>query len=430
MKSQMVIWKRQWQELIETLGGKGAYTRLKIAPPAAEGELAEAEFRLGIRLPEELRTLLREGAGQAYVYWSLPDEAILPFEVSGELGWAVEQLEFFAYGEDDSDGNQRYLSFHTAGNGDELLLDLNSPSGTAVVHWAHETAEYLLLAPSFTEFIDRVTALGCVGAEEWQYPGFCGKTGLDPELPASRQWSAWLHQYLTLTLEQAQNDLNSLLLYTEMFGTDQETAEAFAQYNAEVVLRAFVGRASHEQNISNREAIICLAGEVLGQQAADFVRSLWSGAPPVAISRSSLAYLSALCLPEGEGLERVLSMLETSAQARKLSGYEANSHLKFFHSRSVLRWMEDKATYPYDGWDTLYAHSQPSPSDIIHWLGCGGVQRQIAVSALPDLLTDKGTEVFSSADLAQIRRLLEQALEEAVLKKEKQAVREALERLG
>ncbi|MHA6529659.1 SMI1/KNR4 family protein [Paenibacillus sp. BAC0078] len=362
MKSQMDIWKRQWEELIEELGRQGADTRLNIGPPAMEGELAEAEFRLGIRLPDELRSLLREGAGQAYVYWSLPDEAILPFEVSGEVGWAVEHLEFFAFTEEDSDENQRYLNFHTAGNGDELLLDLHSPSGTAVVHWAHETAEYLLLAPSFTEFLDRVTALGCVGAEEWQYPGFCGKAGLDPELPTSRQWRAWLHQYLTLTLEQAQNDLNSLLLYTEMFGTDKETTEAFAQYNAEEVLQAFVRRASHEQSGSNKEAIICLAGEVLGQQAAGFVRSLWSGAPPVAISRSSLAYLSALCLPEGEGLERVLTMLESSAQAQKLSGYEANSLLQFFHSRRVLDWMEDKVAYPYDGWDSLYAHSQPSPS--------------------------------------------------------------------
>ncbi|MHA6529660.1 hypothetical protein [Paenibacillus sp. BAC0078] len=58
------------------------------------------------------------------------------------------------------------------------------------------------------------------------------------------------------------------------------------------------------------------------------------------------------------------------------------------------------------------------------------LQRQIAISALPDLLDEKGTEVFSSVDLQQIRRLLEQALAEAVLKKEKQAVREALERMG
>lgn len=429
IREQMNVWKRQWQELIQALEQKGADTQFSVGSPAAESGLAEVESRLGIRLPQELRSLLKEGAGQAYVYWSLPDAAILPFEVSGGLGWDMDQLDFFVSNEEEYTGEQqRYLSFHLAGNGDELLLDLHSASGTAVVHWAHETAEYLLLALSVTEFVDKITALGCVGAEEWQYPEFCSESGLDLEKQASRQWRAWLHEYLTLTLGQAQKELPLLLRYAEMFGTDQEIAEAFGQYNAGEVLQAFLNRAEQERNSQNKEAILCLAGDVLKEQAADFVRSLWSETSSVKVSRSTLAYLSVQCLPGDEGLEHVFRMLEVSATPAKPSGYMANSLLQNFHSQRVLVWMEDKVAFPYGGWDALYVHSQPAPSDIVQWLGGSDVQRQIVIAAFPALY-DKGAGSFGRAELLQIRSLLEQALEEAVLKKEKQAVRDALGRL-
>ncbi|QQZ59132.1 SMI1/KNR4 family protein [Paenibacillus sonchi] len=431
MKEQMAAWKRQWQELIQALEQKGADTQFNAGPPAAESGLAETELRLGIRLPQELRTLLKEGAGQAYVYWNLPDTALLPFEVSGELGWDADRLDFFVPpGEEDSGETQRYLSFHPAGNGDELLLDLHSASGTAVVHWAHETAEYLFLAPSITEFIDKITALGCVGAEEWQYPEFCGEAGLDPEKPASRQWMAWLNEYLTLTLAQAQKELPLLLRYAEMFGMAQETAEAFGRYHAEEVLQAFLERAGQERDSSKKEAILCLAGDALKEKAAEFVRSLWSGTSSLAVSRSTLAYLSAHCLPEDEGLERVFCLLEGLAETQQLSGYQANSLLQDFHSRRVIGWMEDKTAFPYGGWDTLFVLSQPAPSDIIQWLGGSDVQRQIVIAAFPVLYDNTGATFFSAAELRQIRNLLEQALDEAVLKKEKQAVRDALGRLA
>ncbi|MNN99382.1 hypothetical protein D3C81_2190090 [compost metagenome] len=65
----------------------------------------------------------------------------------------------------------------------------------------------------------------------------------------------------------------------------------------------------------------------------------------------------------------------------------------------------------------------------MQWLGGSDVQRQIVIAAFPALY-DKGAGIFSPAELRQIRSLLEQALEEAVLKKEKQAVRDALGRLA
>ncbi|KWX81273.1 hypothetical protein AMQ83_34875, partial [Paenibacillus riograndensis] len=125
MKEQMDAWKRQWQELIQALEQKGADTRLYAGPPAPESGLAEVELRLGIRLPQELRSLLKEGAGQAYVYWNLPDAALLPFAVSGDLGWDADRLEFFVPpGQDNAGGTQRDLRFHPAGHGLRPRLDL------------------------------------------------------------------------------------------------------------------------------------------------------------------------------------------------------------------------------------------------------------------------------------------------------------------
>ncbi|KWX87570.1 hypothetical protein AMQ83_12275, partial [Paenibacillus riograndensis] len=240
-------------------------------------------------------------------------------------------------------------------------------------HWAHATAEYLLLAPSIMEVIDKITALGCVGAEEWEYHEFCGEAGLDAEKRARRQWMDWLNEYLTLTLAQAQKELPLLLRFAEMFGMPKETAEAFGRYHAEEVLQAFLERAGQERDSSQKEAILCLAGDALKDKAAEFVRSLWSGTPSLEVSRSTLAYLSAHCLPEDEGLERVFRLLEGLAETQKLSGYQANSLLQNFHSRRGIGWMEDKTAVPYGGWDTIYVTWPPAPSGIVHGVGGGDV---------------------------------------------------------
>ncbi|WP_379196485.1 SMI1/KNR4 family protein [Paenibacillus sp. GCM10012306] len=425
----MDTWKRQWQWLVQALEQKGASTFITIDHPATEWEIAEAESQLRIQLPEEFRSLLKDGSGKVLVYWSLPYGTIKPFDVSGDIGWSTDQLCFSDFADEEMGEQRQYLTFHVAGNGDELLLDLSSPSGTSVVHWAHETGEFRLLAPSMTTFVDRITELGCVGAEEWQYHYFCGEFGLDPESGNSKRWKAWLHQYLTLTLEQAQKELPLLITYTEMNGLDKEAAAAFARYDGEAVLQAWLERARAEQDLNQREALMCCAGDILKEKAADLVSSLWSEAPAVNVSPSVRAYLSAHCLPEGEGLKRVLESLDDTVQQNKLSGYEANALLQPFGNRKVLEWMEDKVSFPYSGWDMLYAHSQPSVSDIVHWLSAKDVQRQIVISALSSLPEDH-VLFINHVDVQQVRSLLEQALDTAVLKKEKQVIHKAMERLA
>ena len=248
------------------------------------------------------------------------------------------------------------MLFHAARNGDELLLDLASPDGQpSVVSWGHETGEFRLLAPSLGDFLDRATALGCIGADEQQYIDFCDESGLNPAGGNSRRWSFWLRQYLTLPLVQARLELPQLILYTEMHGAGQEVLEGYRQFSPQAVLAAWLLRIRGEQESSIREKLLRIVGDVCGGHAAAWVRSLWTGAAPDAVSSHTRAYLSAACLPGDEGLQLVFDELELRGKQSRLSGYEGNGLLKPFRSRKVIGWMEDKAAFPFGGWDELFA---------------------------------------------------------------------------
>ncbi|MGE7690935.1 hypothetical protein ACQKMI_17180 [Lysinibacillus sp. NPDC097214] len=69
--------------------------------------------------------------------------------------------------DDENLDEQLYLQFYTAGNGDALLIRIEDGS---VWYWSHEEDEFDLLAKRFTIYVERATALGCIGAD-------CGLSG-------------------------------------------------------------------------------------------------------------------------------------------------------------------------------------------------------------------------------------------------------------
>lgn len=425
MREKVKAWIGRWDTLLQRLAAQGATVREWVVEPEADGgRVRETEARLGIGLPPTVRRILAEGAGKVTIYWYFDKETLAPFASSGELAWSLDAFEWPYFGGDELEEEKRYLAFHVAGNGDYVLLDLEGhPDDPPVVSWGHETGEFLLLAPSFTEFVERVTELAFVGAEDSAYEPFCGPDGLDVDGSNAKAWKAWLDQYLTLTLEEAAKELPLLIDYITFHeAEDPGVREALERYEPDAVLAAWLARLERETYWVYRDHLLGYIGETVGEAAADWVRSLWSDQPPVEVSNHSRAYLSACCLPGREGLERVVARLEQEAQNSKIDGYSANGLLRHFHSRDVIRWMESRVAFPFGGWDDLFAASAPHWEDVCRWLDGHEAMRQSALSALGKLFA-KGECPKGEPDRGEILRLLDKAEQEAVLKKEKEAVR-------
>ncbi len=432
-QQQLQQWWAQWDELLYHLQSKGADAYNKHDEPATDGQIAEIEQSLGISLPEELRLLLKDSA-EAWLGWTLPHTSLVPFDANGDWGWSLQTLEWLDLSEMDGDGEQtRYLSFYHAHNGDVLVLDMQvQPHRPAVLSWNHETGEFRFLAGSLTEFLERVTFLYGVGAESWQYEPFADYSGLNMQHPNTEQWRDWLDDYLNLTLDEAKHSLSRLIRYAEVSG--EATAElraAFDSFDRELVLEAWKQRIQQEPDRGVREALMEYTGDICGSYAADWVRSLWQTKAETHINSSILAYITARCLPEEEGLTLVLHELEQMEESGRLNGYTANSWLKPFASQKVIEWMFEgqRVSYPYDGWDHLFAASSPGATDVMKWLDGSGVQRQIVITALARF-SDVPTVFKNANEVEQTKRLLERELEHAVTKKEKKLVEGALQALS
>lgn len=235
MHEQMKTWFQEWKLLILDMERQGATVwPLILEPPASREEIERKEEGLGISFPRMIRTILQEGSGQVQLNWSLPSRAIEPFSLAGDLGWSLAAFEWPYFGLDEEcEDDTKYLCFHVGGNGDMLLIDLSTGADDPPVYsWGHETGEFLLLGKSFTSFVDRVTELGCIGAESWNYEALIGEDGLDVESPVAQEWKDWLHSFRTLTFEEAAQDFSKLTLFAQMHGAeDVSIQEAFARYD-------------------------------------------------------------------------------------------------------------------------------------------------------------------------------------------------------
>ncbi|MFS0554487.1 SMI1/KNR4 family protein [Brevibacillus sp. 179-C9.3 HS] len=434
MQQRMEMWFQAWNSLMQDMERQGARVwPLIIDPPALLDEIEAREKSLGISFPPTIRKILQEGSRQVQINWSLPSRALDPFSLSGDLGWSLDAFEWPYFGVDEEcEDDKRYLSFHVGGNGDMLLIDLSTDAEDPPVYsWGHETGEFLLLGKSFTEFIERVTELGCIGAESWNYEALACEDGLDVEGQVAQEWKEWLQAFRTLTLDEAVQDFEKLVVFAKMHGAEDERIQAaFAQYDWEQVLHVWVKHIEQETTSSNLLPWCQLIVKTVGKKAESWVLSLWESEHCERLGSSLRAYVTAVCLPEEEGLQRVIAeMDEVVARKECLLGYAANSHLHHFRAREVILWMEPHVAYPIEGWDDLFAVSRPQWHDLIRWLDGNEAQRQIALSAWGKMLAN-GESPAGEADWQEIHRLLDVAYEKAILRKEKERVdriRSALE---
>ncbi|OWR30060.1 hypothetical protein CDO73_13390 [Saccharibacillus sp. O23] len=441
-QARFEAWTTAWSDLIRQMSaydsgarGSGMISHFTNDP---ESLIAELEARLDVSLPDDLKALIALGYVQADMRWSLPDGILLPFDdvFEGDLGWNLAEAEFpMFFDEDGEETEQRhYLSFHMARNGDLLLLDLEHPSGTAVVSWSHEEDEFRLLAPSLAEFLDRITKLGMIGAHAESYVPFLSEEGLEPDGENGRLWQAWLKDYAELKWQNVRGDLTASLRLIEMIASEDAPRSEIGpllleHHDIEEVLREWTARNETETSASNRRDRLILIGDALGSAAADWVRSLWTihAEAPAGLTQDVLHRLTASCLPEEEGLALVLREIEAQNSGGRM---RPPYSLAAFRSRRAIPWMEPHVAFPIDGWASLLADSRPAAEDLVRWLRGEDALRMTAVQAIGRMPGGEMQALFVGSsgepERAELLRLLESLHAGAVLRKEKAAIQEAI----
>lgn len=367
----MLMWIERWQQLAKNLKRQGAFVQpIDIQPVATEQELQQVEAQLGIQIPSEFRQVLQKCSQQVDVYWTLPDEVIIPSELtdipSGDFGWSLANL----YVPDE----QLYLQFHSARNGDAVLIKLEDAT---IWCWSHEEDQYDYLATNFQSYVDAITTLGCIGIDCGQHRQFCDTTGLNLQLTSSQIWLDWLEQYSISDLQQAKLSLHSLLLYASMHGIKEtEVQQAFLQFDKEQIYQVLRQNIEQEQSTTNQKAWSDILVNVCASEAVKWVRALWQKDSNIASGLRD--YLTAQCLPSEEGLSLILNDIEKD----KVNGYTALQRLRHFQHPSIIEWMQNTVAFPIDGWDILLAQSQPSAERLLEWLNGREVERLIAIHAI------------------------------------------------
>lgn len=137
-----------------------------------------------IEPPEQLK-----GIFSGHCYWNLND--LIPLEKERQ-DW-VENC--FPNVDDPYDSVwHNKLAFLPVGNGDMLAIDLLVQEGP-VVYLSHEDGDLhgTVLGNDFSDFIDRWSLIGFVGAEDWQLENFLHSetNGLDPYGENAKAWREW-----------------------------------------------------------------------------------------------------------------------------------------------------------------------------------------------------------------------------------------------
>lgn len=214
--------RTSWSRIAAALQSKGAgdghqagegSPRVEIAPPAPRALVDSVEAELGVTLPQSFRDVVMNVSGTATISWQLPEGKGPPKPVheifSGECSWNLEALpdlygRYRAWRDDsENDPTDEYsvvwhgkLPFMAVPNGDYLAIDIASPEEQAVVYVSHDDGRGhgYRLGATFADFLDRSTALACVGSEDWQWLPFTAGSNsfLLPDCENARRWREWV----------------------------------------------------------------------------------------------------------------------------------------------------------------------------------------------------------------------------------------------
>jgi hypothetical protein len=389
-------------EKIQSNGGK--IIELEKSEPSSELEIKNKESNLGVNIPSEFKKILMDSK-QLYFRWSLPDEAILPQEFreifSGEIGWSIDWLEYWGVDstEDYAINLKGKLTFFQVGNGDYLAFDLsmNNDRNPPVVYWDHETDNVIPIAPSYMEYLIKMTELSCIGAEIWQYESFISPQGIETKSDKAERWKKWFQSFQSLRFEEASQSLESLFQYILYHGeVKAREVNALRQFNHLDILEK-VQKLLPNCNAKESKALGLIIGEVVKSDAQAWVRTLWL--EPSSLDPADRSYLTARCLPFEEGYQLVIEYLEGISES-KVNPFEALKHLSVFQSNRVINWLEKNGRLPAtNGWAELFAFSSPTWEDINKWSKMETRHQLTLIHALEEMIRDR-TKAY---DLIQLK---------------------------
>ena len=198
-------------EKIEDLGGET--DPLMIEKPATEEEIKAVEEQLGYILPPHFREVLLENTAHLEFGWDIDDiideeDISLPDKLAeifrGKLLFGLDLLLDYEEDRQDWEGevypnsDKEYdrvwhnkMSFFQVGNGDYIAIELEPENYGKVVYLSHDGSENhgLYIADNFKEFLMNYAAVGCTGADDWQWEPFYSKgKGIDPTSKNAKTW--------------------------------------------------------------------------------------------------------------------------------------------------------------------------------------------------------------------------------------------------
>lgn len=371
----------KWAQILHKIEcNNGEVHPIEIGKKATLQEIVAKEKELGYQLPPSYKYILYNLGKSLSFYYSFSEDTMIPSEYkeiySGEINWNTDFLhnlneladELMEDGEDYGSTLRGKLEFSHAGNGDVYAFDMSVESDEKpVIYWDHEEDEITYIANSFIDYLFKITELGCIGSEKWQFEYFLSDTGLDTTGPAAGMWKNWFESFSEVTLDDVKNNMEQLITFVVFRKKlDEETIEFFQKFNKNELFD-FLLEELHKNEAFSDQKIICeIIGRVLGIYAEAWVRSLWETKQDNIDTRLR-SYLTSMCINKDKGLSLVFTFLEQESN-KKITGYEALSHLGEFHSRDVISWMENHVIFPVtEGWYELFLSSNFSWDDLERW---------------------------------------------------------------
>lgn len=195
---------KQWQQAYFSMADAATDVTYEKGAPATDAEIAALEAKLGAELPVHLREALQQFSSNVFFTAYLPQEIQLPdalgeifsatidFSLDTILETEEKRKEWAAdSGHPDAAFWNNKLGVIEVPNGDCIAIDLCTAE---VVYLSREGGEGhgYILGQSFTDYLDRLIAIGAVGSEDWQMMPFLpdAKSGLDPQCSNARQYRA------------------------------------------------------------------------------------------------------------------------------------------------------------------------------------------------------------------------------------------------